>query len=218
MFLSTIKAKFILNFFLGVTTIVISVIASYFIAVHEIKAIMESDIKTAAALLEKEINYVSTINPNAYKQDGFKKAMYGMKVGKSGYVYMINQEGTMVVHPKKEGKNYAGSSYIDYIRKHKEGGVHEYVSATTGQEKIVAFRYIPKWGLWVIPGVNKADYFENLKENFLFWMVLVGLVLSFGLGIVSRFLGQIILAPIDTLTLVAKDLSEAVKLVLKEIG
>jgi methyl-accepting chemotaxis protein len=208
MSLSTIKAKFVLNFLLGVLAIIVSVIMSYVIAVHEIKTIMESDIKTASDLLEKEINYISTINPNAYKEEAFKKSIYAMKVGKSGYVYMIDAAGTMMIHPKKEGKNYAGKSYIDYIRRHKEGGTYEYVSATSGQEKIVAFKHIPQWDLWVIPGVNKADYFENLKQNFLKWMVIIGLILVTVLAIVSRILGKIILAPVNRLTEVAKDLSE----------
>lgn len=206
--LNTIKNKFIFNLVFGIVAIAVSVVMSYVIAVNEIRTIMMSDIQSMASSLEKNINYIAKINPKAYREKGFKESIYGIHVGKSGYVYMIDAEGRMVVHPKKEGKVYAGEDYIDHIRHDKKGGTYEYVSASTGQDKIVAYRYIPAWGLWVIPGVNKADYFDSLKQHFLKTMLIIGLIISGILALISRVLGKIILRPIDTLSQVARDLAE----------
>ena len=206
--LSTIKSKFIFNLLFGILAIAVSVVMSYFIAVKEIRTIMLSDISSIASSIEKSVNYIAEINPTAYKQEDFKESIYSIKIGKSGYVYMIDADGRMAVHPTKEGKSFAGHDYIDHIRHDKQGGTYEYVSASTGQHKIVAYRYIPAWGLWIIPGVNKADYFESLTHHFLKTMLIIGIVISLILGITSRVLGKMILRPVDALTQVAQDLAE----------
>jgi methyl-accepting chemotaxis protein len=185
-----IKGKlFILSILSTVGFVLLTVIA-YFSTVSVIKDIMINDIKTTANALEQSCKLLAAKDKNGYKNPDFKQSIYNTKIGKTGYVYMIDADGNMVVHHKKEGKNYAGKSYIDYIRKNQNGGVHEYTSATTGQHKIVAFRYIPEWKLWVIPGVNQAEYFQEVKDKFFATfglVVLVGSILMMSIGfVVSR--------------------------------
>ena len=206
--IKTIKSKFIFNLLTGIAALAVSVLMSYVIATKEIRTIMLSDIESIASSLEKNLNYIALINPTAYRDEAFKETIHQIKIGKSGYVYMIDRTGTMVVHHKQEGKNYAGEDYIDHIRKDTTGGTYEYVSASTGQDKIVAYRYIPAWDLWVIPGVNKADYFENLTQHFLKTMLIIGIVIALLLAIISMLLGKSILRPVDMLTQVAHDLAE----------
>ena len=59
----------------------------------------------------------------------------------------------------------------------KRGGIISYIAATTGQDKIVSYRYIPEWDMWVIPGVNKDDYFDDVKADFFYFIVLLGIIL-----------------------------------------
>jgi methyl-accepting chemotaxis protein len=112
----------------------VSIVIAYFISTSSIKNIIENDMKSVVHALEKNINYIANKEHITYKDEGFKKMITSIKVGKSGYVYFIDESGTMVVHHKKEGKNYAGHDYIDYIRSHKEGGVYEYTQLQ--QDKI----------------------------------------------------------------------------------
>lgn len=204
---NTIKAKFIVNLVAAVGAILISVIVAYFIAVGSIKTIMTSDLNTVADALEKNVNYIAQIKPKAYEDEAFKDDIKSIKVGKSGYVYFINAEGVMTIHPKDEGKNKAGHDYIDHIRADKAGGIYEYVSATTGQDKIAAYRYIAAWDMWVIPGINKADYFEELKSSFFKWFLLLGSALTALLIAINYFSGTSILRPIEELDNVSSDLA-----------
>jgi methyl-accepting chemotaxis protein len=127
---------------------------------------MENDINSVAVSLSNSLNYISKNNSTAYTDINLKIAMNNIKVGKTGYVYLIASDGELLIHPKKEGKSLKNTSYGAYITSHKEGGTYEYTSSTTGQNKIAAFRYIPAWDAWIVPGVNKADYFEELKSVF----------------------------------------------------
>ncbi|MDD5717624.1 MAG: methyl-accepting chemotaxis protein [Sulfuricurvum sp.] len=204
---NTIKSKFIVNLIAAVGAILVSVIVAYFIAVGAIKEIMTSDLNTVADALEKNIEYIAQINPKAYEDEAFKEDIKSIKIGKSGYVYFINPEGVMTIHPKDEGKNKAGHDYIDHIRNDKAGGVYEYVSATTGQDKIAAYRYIKEWDMWVIPGINKADYFEELRASFFKWFLFLGSVLTALLIAINYFSGTSILRPIEELDTVSSDLA-----------
>lgn len=204
---NTIKSKFIVNLVAGVGAILVSVIVAYFIAVGTIKEIMTSDLNTVADALEKNVNYISKIEPKAYEEEGFKSEIKEIKIGKSGYVYFINSQGVMTIHPKDEGKNKAGHDYVDHIRSDKAGGIYEYVSATTGQDKIAAYRYIPAWDMWVIPGINKADYFEELRASFFKWFMLLGSILTAILVAINYVSGTSILHPIEELDKVSGDLA-----------
>lgn len=206
---TTIKSKFIFNLVAAVGAVLFSVIVAYFIATSSIKEIMTSDLNTVANALEKNINYIALIKPDAYKDESFKNDIKSIKIGNSGYVYFINADGIMTIHPKPadEGKNKAGHDYIDHIRADKAGGIYEYVSATTGQHKIAAYRYIKEWDMWVIPGINKADYFDALQMSFIKWFAFLGSVLVSILIAINYITGTSIIRPIEELDKVSSDLA-----------
>ena len=134
--LRTIKGKYIFNLLAAIVAIFVSVVVAYFIAMGSIKTIMKNDINTIANSLEQMVHHIEKLDPMAYEHQDFKSAIHAIKIGESGYVYIINAEGKLIVHPKKEGESLAGKAYADHIRNDKAGGVFEYSSATTGQEKI----------------------------------------------------------------------------------
>jgi len=204
---NTIKSKFVFNLIAAVGAVLVSVIVAYFIATSSIKDIMTNDLSTVADALEKNVNYIAHVEPNAYKEDDFKNGIKSIKIGESGYVYFINADGVMTIHPKDEGESKAGHDYIDHIRADKAGGIYEYVSSTTGQDKIAAYRYIPAWDMWVIPGINKADYFDALKASFFKWFLILGTLLATVLISINYLSGRSILGPIEELDHVSSDLA-----------
>jgi len=205
---STIKSKLVLYLVVSLLSIASGVVFAYFIASYEIKKIMINDISDVATTLEKSINYMAKQDREAYAKEAFSQYLNQIKIGKSGYVYLIDASGKLISHPSKQGKSLAGKSYADHIINDKRGGIHEYVSATSGQEKIAAYRYIKKWDMWIVPGVNKADYFEDLKGNFLKWMILCGLVISALLALLGKILERRIVKPVENLIEVAEELAQ----------
>jgi methyl-accepting chemotaxis protein len=203
----SIKTKLALLSTLGFLAVALSVTVSYFIAVREIKTIMRADVAAVADALEKSINYIASIKPDARNDKAFKQAIYAVKIGKSGYPFMLDESGTLVVHHKDEGKNLAGQPHIDHIRSHPESGFYEYTANTTGQDKIVAYRYIKPWGLWIVPGVNKADYFDQLKASFLRWNVACAVVIILLLSVASIWIIRGIAGPMQAAVQVADRLA-----------
>lgn len=191
----------------SLVSVFVSVVLAYFVASSAIKNIMLNDVLDVAKALEKNINFYANKNPKGYDEKDFKDMILNISVGKSGYVYIIDASGKLIVHPKNEGKSLAGSDYADHIRTHKEGGVYEYTSSTTGQEKLAGFKYIEAWDMWVVPGVNKEDYFQELKENFLVSMSIGGLIIALILALLGKIFERAIVAPVEKLIDVAQDLS-----------
>jgi len=203
--LNTIKSKLV--FFAGISAVLlaISVTFSYFIAVGSIKEIMYNDVSAVAEALDKNLTYLSNTNPEAIQQPEFKKMINSIKLGKSGYVFLMNDLGVLTVHATSEGKNLSGQPHIDQIRQKKEGGIFEYKAVSTGQEKIVAFRYIKKWNMFVVPGVNKEDYFNQLKSSFLKWNAILGLVVIGILLGIATWITKSITGPINGMLRIFKN-------------
>ncbi len=204
----TIKAKFIINLLVSIFSMLVILVVAYFLAVSNIKAIMVSDVSNVAKSLKKNIVFMEENSGLKYTDKKFKDMIHSTRVGKTGYVYIIDSKGTLLVHPKEEGKSLANTSYGAYIISHKEGGTYEYVSSTTGQAKLAAFEYIPAWDAWVVPGVNKADYFDEINKHFMqyFSFLLFGAI---GLLILlNYFTGKTVLNNAQTIQKVSHDLSE----------
>jgi methyl-accepting chemotaxis protein len=208
MTLKTVQSKFIFNLVLAVGSLFLSVIVAYFIATSSIKEIMTKDISSVAVSLEQTLKYISKSDNKAYEKQALKDHVKTIKVGKTGYVYLIDSLGTLLIHPKKEGSSLAHTSYGSYIISHKEGGIYEYTSSTTGQDKICAFKYIPEFDAWIVPGVNKADYFDDIQSAFFSsFFVLLGVLIAVLVGL-NYITGKSILNNINHIQSVAKELSE----------
>ena len=205
---STIKSKLVLYLIASLASIALGVIFAYFIASYEIKKIMVNDISDVAIALEKSINYIADNDDKAYEKESFTTYLNSMKVGKSGYVYLIDADAKLISHPSKQGKSLAGKSYAEHIVNDTNGGTYEYISSTSGQEKIAAYRYIEKWDMWIVPGVNKADYLEDLTNHFLKWMLLGGGMIALLLALMGKIIERRIVQPVENLIHVAEELAQ----------
>lgn len=203
---NTIKAKLVLFSLVCIVLIMVSVSFSYVIAVATVKDIMRTDVSSVADAMEKNINYIASIRPDAYKEADFKKMIYSVKVGKSGYLFMVDSQGVLTVHSVEEGRNMAGDNHVDHIRNDKKGGIYEYTALTTNQAKIVAYRYIKAWDMWIVPGVNKADYFNQLQVWFLKWNVVFGFIIIATLLIVSTWISRSITNPLQGMLRIFRDM------------
>ena len=203
----TIKSKFIVNLVLAFFGLLSLIVVADFIAVGKVHDIMVKDVSSIASSLQKTIEYISETDPESYKNEKLKEKIHNIKIGKSGYVYVISSDGTLLIHPSKEGKNLKSTDYGAHIISHKESGIYEYTSVTTGQEKIAAYAYLPAWDAWVVPGSNKADYFSELKRDFFVYFSILLFTVSAALLVLNYLTGTSILRGVYAINDVAIDLS-----------
>ncbi|MDA7817936.1 methyl-accepting chemotaxis protein [Sulfurimonas sp.] len=204
---ATIKLKFIANLLFSAIALILVVLIAYYISFSKIRNIMVSDISTVAVALEKSLKYIALKDKEAYKDEDLKEQLKQIKVGKSGYVYLIREDGILLIHPKKEGKSLIKTDYGQHITSHKKNGIYEYHSVTSGQDKIAAYAYIEAWNAWIVPGVNKADYYDELQSSFIIYFSIILLVTISLFTLINYLTGRSILGKVLNIQDVAHELS-----------
>ncbi|BAI81793.1 methyl-accepting chemotaxis protein (plasmid) [Deferribacter desulfuricans SSM1] len=81
------------------------------------------------------------------------------KIGKTGYYYILDSKGNLVLHPspKLEGKNVSKYDFIQKMMNTKQGIINY---KWKGRNKIVVYTYYPKRD-WIIAGGSYQDELVN---------------------------------------------------------
>ncbi len=95
------------------------------------------------------------------------------KVGKTGYMYVMAADGTLIMHPTSEGVNLA--SKYDFAKEMvaNKTGFTSYL--WEGREKIVAYKYIPEENWILASGSYLSDFMGALNtiRNFIIIATLI---------------------------------------------
>lgn len=163
-----------------------------------------------------------------------REAIKSLKIGKTGYAYIMDSAGNLVVHPAKEGENILGSrdsSGFDYIgeiirqaRRLKEGQVgtirYPWVNVELGETKprmkILKYQYFRDWEWIIAAGSYEEEIFAGLaRTKFFIALVAAG---SAGLAILfTILLSRVLTRPLLELTestakMAAGDLTQKVRI------
>ena len=161
-----------------------------------------------------------------------KHEIKGIKVGDTGYVYIMDSKGYLKIHPAKEGMTILDSkdsSGFEYIRAMvtracalEEGKVgtirYPWVNPELGEvkprQKINKYIYFKPWDWVISAGTYEEEIYGSLykTERFIIIVVLIGLVLVL---VLTLTLAKVLTGPIKELTEVTTrmaggDLSERV--------
>jgi PAS domain S-box-containing protein len=163
----------------------------------------------------------------------FKDEIKNIKVGHTGYVYIIDSKGMLKVHPAKEGENILNSkdsTGFEYIRAmvtdalelgNGEVGTIRYpwVNPELGEkrprQKISKYIYFKPWDWIIAAGSYEEEIYQSLYETERF--ILIAVIVSLALVLFLTFtLAKVLTRPIQDLTqittkMVDGDLSQRVK-------
>ncbi len=141
------------------------------------------------------------------------------KVGKTGYIYAIDNKGTLIVHPAKTGANVGKYDFIqEIIRKGPKLAdgeigwitypwINKELGETEPRDKIVAYTYIPEYD-WVIAAGSYLDEFTAPVATVRDAIIIFGLIaLTLSLGI-AFMLSRTITKPVHELVEVAGRVTE----------
>ncbi|MBW2305151.1 MAG: Cache 3/Cache 2 fusion domain-containing protein, partial [Deltaproteobacteria bacterium] len=165
--------------------------------------------------------------------ESLKAEIRGIRVGKTGYAYIMDSSGVLKIHPAKEGENIIhskDSSGFEYIRAMIQESIHlpqgavgtiryPWVNPELGEteprQKITKYMYFKPWGWIIAAGTYEEEIYQDLSdtERFIGLMVLLGVVLVLFL---TLSLSKVLTRPIQELTevttrMVEGDLSQRVK-------
>ncbi|MCT7445046.1 methyl-accepting chemotaxis protein [Aliarcobacter cryaerophilus] len=172
--MSTSKKLFLTMFF-NVMSLIFIILVSFFIAKKNIEILINKDLESIGLSVYNLSSFYAKNNPKGYENKEFKDAIKEIKIGKSGYIYFVDESGKIIIHPTIEGKNLASLDFIQkIINSNDKSGIVEYYTDVTNQDKIIYYKYIPEWKMWVVPGINKEDYVKDIYVEFFYKIVLLG--------------------------------------------
>ncbi len=147
------------------------------------------DLIVSASCYKEELYDLIDIN-------NIKKELQQIKIGKTGYVYLVDSEGNVIYHPTLKGnikdiKDTTGKPIVARILAQKNGQLiysWKNPQEKAARQKIIVFKKIPETNWFIAAGTYTDELYENLflLRNLLFTLsfvvLIIALVLSYLLG------------------------------------
>ncbi|HYA40688.1 MAG TPA: Cache 3/Cache 2 fusion domain-containing protein [Syntrophobacteraceae bacterium] len=108
-------------------------------------------------LLSKEGKMIGMLYTGLKEQDltELADAIVNTKLGKSGYVFIMDSSGTLLIHPRRElrGRNVIAdlkiNEFSDAIKTRQAGKILALKYQFEGESRIATYSYVPEWD-WVV--------------------------------------------------------------------
>ncbi|WP_432666265.1 Cache 3/Cache 2 fusion domain-containing protein [Wukongibacter baidiensis] len=124
-----------------------------------------------------------------------RKTLDDIKVGKTGYVYVMNSNGDVFVHPNSTGENIGDFDFSKEIIK-KKNGIIKYTFQ--GVSKLAAYRYFEPWDWYIVTTANYEDL-ESPSKSILYAIFIVALIILLIGVLLAFFLSQKLVTPVNKL-------------------
>ena len=127
-----------------------------------------------------------------------KEYLRHRKILETGYFYILDSSGTVLLHPSKEGQNLLAGTDVDGIPifreiiERKNGTlIYRWLNAETHkvQNKLALFSYFPKIDWYVAASLNLSEALEPLEK--LRWvLILITFTMTLGMVVVTFVFGK----------------------------
>ncbi|MBU3109994.1 Cache 3/Cache 2 fusion domain-containing protein [Clostridium lacusfryxellense] len=156
----------------------------------------ENSLSRYKPLINKNKKVIGAIGVgNTLLNDYLEKTLKDIKIGKTGYVYIIDSNGNMILHPDEKGKNVSQYDYTKKIISSKNGLI-EYTHK--GVHKLGYFMYFKSWDWYIVTTANYDDLASS-SESILYTTLLSGLLMILLSAIIAVFLADNLVKPINKL-------------------
>ncbi|MCG8636937.1 MAG: methyl-accepting chemotaxis protein, partial [Desulfobacterales bacterium] len=145
------------------------------------------------------------------KLDSLSSKLTAIKIGDTGYPFMINKEGIIIAHPKKEFifeldlKTVDGMEEITRRMMANEDGTENYVFKET--EKLASFASIAITGWSIGITQNRAEFMAPVQRMQLY-IIIAGCIVLAVVAVSIFFASLAIIRPINEAVAGLKDISE----------
>ncbi len=126
-----------------------------------------------------------------------KQILYELKIGKSGYPFVFDKHGYLIVHPHREGEYWGDSLLFQKVRKQKNGLINYYYE---GDKKTVSFQYFDKFEFYVAASIYPEIETKSLRRDVIIGalitsiasiLLLLGLIYYFTTDKIHRFFTEL---------------------------
>jgi len=115
-----------------------------------------------------------------------------LKIGKTGFIFVVAPDGNLVIHKKVEGQNWAAQSHIKEIIERKNGFLR-FISPETHTHKLAAFRYLRNRDWFIVASAFEDEFLAPSRAGIITYSTIAGaLIVALAAVIIFLFAVQII--------------------------
>lgn len=116
-----------------------------------------------------------------------------VKMGESGYAYVINREGILIAHPQKEFiLNNEAAERFTFLKTMAESTEKLLRYKWEKEQKLVAFETIPVTGWKIALGVTENEIYSTVRTLKLVGVFILALALLFTIGLITYLVNRIL--------------------------
>ncbi|GKU24987.1 Cache 3/Cache 2 fusion domain-containing protein [Clostridium folliculivorans] len=147
-------------------------------------------------LLDKDNKVIGAIGiGNKIINNYLEETISNVKLGKTGYAYILDSKGNVVIHPTEKGKNV---SNYDFVQKMHLGSGGRIEYTYNGVKKVGYYQFFEPWHLYVVTTAN-YDELNSSAKSILTTTVVTGSIIIILSGIIGLLLANTLVKPLDKL-------------------
>ena len=156
----------------------------------------ESYMSKFKPLLDKNKKVIGALGlGNKMLNDYLEQTLNDIKIGKTGYVYIMDSTGTELVHPKNKGQNIGELDFAKEIISNKNGTI-EYTYK--GIHKLAYYNYFEPWDWYIVTTANYDDL-KSSSISILYTILFSGLIIILLGTFIALFMAKSLVNPINKL-------------------
>ncbi|MBB6715784.1 Cache 3/Cache 2 fusion domain-containing protein [Clostridium gasigenes] len=156
----------------------------------------ESYMSKFKPLLDKNNKVIGALGlGNKMLNDYLEQTLNDIKIGKTGYVYIMDSTGTELVHPKNKGQNIGELDFAKEIISNKNGTI-EYTHK--GIHKLAYYNYFEPWDWYIVTTANYDDL-KSSSISILYTILFSGLIIILLGTFIALFMAKSLVNPINKL-------------------
>jgi methyl-accepting chemotaxis protein len=117
-------------------------------------------------------------------------------IGKTGFIFVMDPEGNMLIHKEAEGENWGDKAHIKKILERKNGHLR-YLSPETKTYKLAAFRFFEEWNWIIVASAFEEDFLAAPRSEVIKYSGIIGVTILILAAVVILFYSVRITTPIN---------------------
>ncbi|PWR75204.1 methyl-accepting chemotaxis protein [Methanospirillum stamsii] len=134
--------------------------------------------------------------------DVVKKSIRDTVVGENGYMYVLDSNGMVLVHPSQDGSDWSGMDYVQEMMDKKEGAIIHNVNETTVLD---AYTYFEPLDWFIVSRAEMSDFTGPIDaiRNTIFAIVAASIIIG---AVIAILFGRSIAGPLQQVVVMIKEL------------
>jgi len=142
----------------------------------------DSAIENLKSMIEQFYTFIEE-NPDMDWAVVKKMCNEQITIGKTGFIFVVDPKGNLLVHKKAEGENWSAKPHIKEIIERKNG-VLRYLSPVTKTYKLAAFRFFKDWDWIIVAAAFEDDFLAAPRSEIIKYSTIAGVIIVFLAAIV----------------------------------